>query len=475
MARTRMGPRSAVPAMDAHAPASPRSAACATTPPVIPLTQVIAPPYDVIEPAERTRLATRSSFNSVHLELPEPDLRAGLDRYQVAARLLAAWRNDGVLVLDERARLLPVPDDRRPTASPTLGVIGALGLPEPDEEGQVLPHEETLPKPRSDRLDLLIATEANLSPIWGLSLTDGLSSVLSPGGRPRDRRPRRRRGAPRAVGGRRGRHGADHRSRRRGAGRHRRRAPPLRDRPRLPATGPGRAGAGRPGGHDWVMALIVELAEDQLAGPADPPGHQRARVAAAELIGGFSKWFDVVRAGDGTDRVAAALGEAASLAVVTNEDALAAHAPARGLRRRQQRPRLQPGRAGHRRVSPGRADLAPPQLAGGHGRRSASGDAQAAVLLRPPTVAQISAWAHDRRRMPPKTTYFSPKPRTGMVFRPLERLSRAQSTVQVEPDRSSASRSPAPRCSWARTIWRDISSPYSGRSTARKTPIGVGS
>jgi len=49
-----------------------------------------------------------------------------------------------------------------------------------------------------------------------------------------------------------------------------------------------------------------------------------------------------------------------------------------------------------------------------------SGEAQAAVLLRPPTVAQISAWARDRRRMPPKTTYFSPKPRTGMVFRPLE-------------------------------------------------------
>jgi uncharacterized protein (DUF1015 family) len=48
-----------------------------------------------------------------------------------------------------------------------------------------------------------------------------------------------------------------------------------------------------------------------------------------------------------------------------------------------------------------------------------SGDAQAAVLLRPPTVTQISEWAHERRRMPPKTSYFSPKPRTGMVIRPL--------------------------------------------------------
>jgi uncharacterized protein (DUF1015 family) len=48
------------------------------------------------------------------------------------------------------------------------------------------------------------------------------------------------------------------------------------------------------------------------------------------------------------------------------------------------------------------------------------GEAQAVVLLRPVTVEQIADWAAARRRMPPKTTYFSPKPRTGMVFRVLE-------------------------------------------------------
>ncbi len=48
------------------------------------------------------------------------------------------------------------------------------------------------------------------------------------------------------------------------------------------------------------------------------------------------------------------------------------------------------------------------------------GEAQAAILLRPVTVAQIAEWADARRRMPPKTTYFSPKPRTGMVFRSLD-------------------------------------------------------
>ncbi len=49
-----------------------------------------------------------------------------------------------------------------------------------------------------------------------------------------------------------------------------------------------------------------------------------------------------------------------------------------------------------------------------------AGDVQALLLLRPVTVDQISDWAHARQRMPPKSTYFYPKPRTGMVFRPVE-------------------------------------------------------
>jgi uncharacterized protein (DUF1015 family) len=48
------------------------------------------------------------------------------------------------------------------------------------------------------------------------------------------------------------------------------------------------------------------------------------------------------------------------------------------------------------------------------------GAADAAVLLRPVTVAQIRAAAFAGARMPEKTTFFSPKPRTGMVFRSLD-------------------------------------------------------
>ena len=49
----------------------------------------------------------------------------------------------------------------------------------------------------------------------------------------------------------------------------------------------------------------------------------------------------------------------------------------------------------------------------------AAGDALAGILLRPPTIPQIAAVARARSRMPEKTTFFHPKPRTGMVFRPL--------------------------------------------------------
>jgi uncharacterized protein (DUF1015 family) len=53
-------------------------------------------------------------------------------------------------------------------------------------------------------------------------------------------------------------------------------------------------------------------------------------------------------------------------------------------------------------------------------RLVASGEAAAGVLLRPATVAQIEATAHGGDRMPPKTTFFHPKPKTGLVFRLLD-------------------------------------------------------
>jgi hypothetical protein len=76
------------------------------------------------------------------------------------------------------------------------------------------------------------------------------------------------------------------------------------------------------------------------------------------------------------------------------------------------------------RLDVGLAALPPHELAFQHGvdhvrAAVASGAARAGVLLRPATVAQIEATAHGGERMPPKTTFFHPKPKTGLVFRSL--------------------------------------------------------
>ena len=61
----------------------------------------------------------------------------------------------------------------------TTGVIGALAIAPDGAEGPdaVLPHEQTMSKPKGDRLNLLRATRTNTSPIWGLSLSHGLTDA----------------------------------------------------------------------------------------------------------------------------------------------------------------------------------------------------------------------------------------------------------------------------------------------------------
>ena len=140
------------------------------------LNPVTAPPYDVIDPHQRAALAARDDHNAVRLILPE-----GADPYAGAAALLAAWIEDGTLGPDGTAafyvyRMSFTEPDGTPRV--TTGVLGALVLPERIEDGTVLPHERTLPKAKSDRLDLLRATRANLDPIWGLCPTPGLTADL---------------------------------------------------------------------------------------------------------------------------------------------------------------------------------------------------------------------------------------------------------------------------------------------------------
>src|SRR6476469_1943951 len=137
------------------------------------LAAVTAPPYDVIDDEEREILAARSPHNAVRLLLPQGD-------YAGAATELARWQSDGVLTRDPTPSFYGyrmVFTDDHGVARSTTGVIGALTLPAAAGEGDVLPHERTLPKAKSDRLALLQATRVNLDPIWGLTPATGLAAI----------------------------------------------------------------------------------------------------------------------------------------------------------------------------------------------------------------------------------------------------------------------------------------------------------
>lgn len=131
------------------------------------LGSVVAPPYDVISPDERARLAAREEHNVVRLILPEGD---GDAKYAEAARLLSRWRDDGTLTRDATPAFYRhdqtfVPPGA-PAGAPRIRRRGFLALVRlvPFSARIVLPHERTLSGPKEDRLRLFRATQTNLSP-----------------------------------------------------------------------------------------------------------------------------------------------------------------------------------------------------------------------------------------------------------------------------------------------------------------------
>jgi uncharacterized protein (DUF1015 family) len=133
------------------------------------LSALIAPPYDVIPPLERARLAALDQHNIVHVLLPEaPSGWSGGDRYAWAAERLAAWRRGGVLTRDpEPAAYVMAQDFALPTGErrTRLGAFGALAA-EGYESRRVRPHEKTHAGPKADRLALLRATATNVESIF---------------------------------------------------------------------------------------------------------------------------------------------------------------------------------------------------------------------------------------------------------------------------------------------------------------------
>lgn len=131
----------------------------------VPLAAGLCPPYDVIAPEEAARLR-QGSGNAIHLELPEGE---GPAKYEAAAALWKRWQQDGLLARDS-APCLYVCEERFAQGGRTrrrLGFLAALGV-RPESASSILAHERTLAKPKEDRLNLLSAVRANISPIFGV-------------------------------------------------------------------------------------------------------------------------------------------------------------------------------------------------------------------------------------------------------------------------------------------------------------------
>jgi uncharacterized protein (DUF1015 family) len=134
------------------------------------LSDVVAPPYDVIDSELQNKLYSRHANNVIRLELNKAEAGdTDQSKYQRAARLLKDWQQEGVL----RAATTPalyVYHQKYTVDGQThirKGVLARVRL-ERFGEGTVYPHEETLPGPKKDRLSLMHATAMNISPVFGL-------------------------------------------------------------------------------------------------------------------------------------------------------------------------------------------------------------------------------------------------------------------------------------------------------------------
>lgn len=135
------------------------------------LSEVIAPPYDVISPEQQDALYDKSPHNIVRLDLRRgTDFSGTQDHYSEVARDFEEWITNDILTRDDQAAVyvyeqdFTAPDGTRHTRR---GFYGLRRL-EPFGCGTVYPHERTLAGPKKDRLALIKATSAHLSPIFAL-------------------------------------------------------------------------------------------------------------------------------------------------------------------------------------------------------------------------------------------------------------------------------------------------------------------
>jgi uncharacterized protein (DUF1015 family) len=131
-----------------------------------PLSDVVAPPYDVIDASQRAELIARSPFNVVAIDLPQGDP----DPYEAARQLFETWQLQGAVTRDPEPALWAHTQDYTGPDGKTLTRRGFFCRVRIEDygPGRIRPHERTHPGPKEDRLRLTRATRANISPIFSL-------------------------------------------------------------------------------------------------------------------------------------------------------------------------------------------------------------------------------------------------------------------------------------------------------------------
>jgi uncharacterized protein (DUF1015 family) len=372
-----------------------------------------APPYDVLSTADRERLAAAHEHNIVHVDVPVPPGAVPRpEAYAAAAARLAAWRTHGVLVTDAAASYTIVRTsfvDAEGRARTTVGVMGALRIEAPDST-EVRPHERTTPKDSTDRLDLTRATRAQLSPVWGLSSARGLTDLLVAPGQ--------------LVGEATDADGVMHRYERvDDAARLAQIARLAGSAPVVIADGHHRYAVSRhyrdepdaPPAARSVLTHLGELVEDQLAVAAihrlftapDAATLETALRAACEPREMGPMPADVIARMSREGCMVMLRADGTALGLTPRSGAFP------GVRD------LDSARLEHALAGVGA------EAAYQHGldrvrARLARGEAVAAVLIRPVGIGEILRTAREGALMPPKSTFFAPKLRTGPVLRLLD-------------------------------------------------------
>lgn len=136
------------------------------------ISTVIAPPYDVITPEKQETLYRKSENNIVRLDFGKesPSDDQFNNRYTRAAAEFKAWQDGGILARDEKPAIYLYEQDYKTKTGITKTRKGFMALVRLEEldSGVILPHERTLSGPKTDRLNLIRACNANFSPIFSL-------------------------------------------------------------------------------------------------------------------------------------------------------------------------------------------------------------------------------------------------------------------------------------------------------------------